>query len=275
MRKKKVITKVMAMLLSFAVVFSMMPGVVFADAQDTTAQGSVVVSEETTVVSSAAELAALGGKEVNGNVELSADIDMSVTDMEPIKSLKGTFEGNGYTISNLSLSREAQGTGWNAPDVGLGLIAQLDGTVQNVKVDNVTISSNSKSKVYAGSIVGLVTEATAKIKNCAASGLITMPADATTIGAGGIVGGVLLGGSLDMYGVWSSVELTGGNYVGGLIGTCQFAKSISLENCATIGDVTSKNRRRNNRMVNKYSCICKTSVLWRKNFRQHKIWFCI
>lgn len=31
MRKKKVITKVMAMLLSFAVVFSMMPGVVFAD----------------------------------------------------------------------------------------------------------------------------------------------------------------------------------------------------------------------------------------------------
>ena len=30
MRKKKVITKVMAMLLSFAVVFSMIPGVVFA-----------------------------------------------------------------------------------------------------------------------------------------------------------------------------------------------------------------------------------------------------
>lgn len=240
MRKKKVITKVMAMLLSFAVVFSMIPGVVFADAQDTTAQGSVVVSEETTVVSSAVELAALGGKEVNGNVELSADIDMSVTDMEPIKSLKGTFEGNGYTISNLSLSGEAQGTGWNAPDVGLGLIAQLDGTVQNVKVDNVTISSNSKSKVYAGSIVGLVTEATAKIKNCAASGKITMLADATDIGAGGIVGGVLLGGSLDMYGVWSSVELTGGSFVGGLIGRCQNAKNISLENCATIGDVKVK-----------------------------------
>lgn len=239
MRNKKVITKVTAMLLSFAVVFSMLPGVVFADAQDTTAQGSVVVSEETTVVSSDAELAALGGKEVNGNVELSADIDMSGTAMEPIKSLKGTFEGNGYTISNLSLSGD-KGTGWDAPDVGLGLIAQLDGTVQNVKVDNVTISSNSKSKVYAGSIVGLVTGATAKIKNCAASGSITMPADATTIGAGGIVGGVLFDGSLDMYGVWSSVELTGGNYVGGLIGICQFAKNISLENCATIGDVTVK-----------------------------------
>ncbi len=32
MRKKRVITKVTAMLLLFAVVFSMIPGVVFADA---------------------------------------------------------------------------------------------------------------------------------------------------------------------------------------------------------------------------------------------------
>ena len=36
MRKKKVITKVMAMLLSFAVVFSMIPGVVFADEDNIT-----------------------------------------------------------------------------------------------------------------------------------------------------------------------------------------------------------------------------------------------
>ena len=138
MRKKKVITKVTAMLLSFAVVFSMISGVVFADE----VASSPVTG--TTIVSSAAELAALGGKEVEGIVELAADIDMSGTDMEPIKSLKGTFEGNGYTVSNLSLSGEA-GLSWKDPNVGLGLIALLDGTVQNLKVDNVKITSNSKS----------------------------------------------------------------------------------------------------------------------------------
>ena len=40
MRKKKVITKVMAMLLSFAVVFSMIPGVVFADTVNLSGTGT-------------------------------------------------------------------------------------------------------------------------------------------------------------------------------------------------------------------------------------------
>lgn len=233
MRKKKVITKVMAMLLSFAVVFSMMPGVVFADTQDTTAQGSVVVSEETTVVSSAAELAALGGKEVNGNVELSADIDMSVTDMEPIKSLKGTFEGNGYTISNLSLSGEAQGTGWNAPDVGLGLIAQLDGTVQNLKVENIQVTSNSNSKINAGVIAGIV-DGTANITNCAVSGNIVLPEDSKANNAGGAIGAVMYNKTANVYGFWSNVSINSGGFVGGIVGNAT-GSNITIENSASIG----------------------------------------
>ena len=46
MRKKRVITKVMAMLLSFAVVFSMMPGVVFADEDNITVTFSYAKSNE-------------------------------------------------------------------------------------------------------------------------------------------------------------------------------------------------------------------------------------
>ena len=230
MRKKKVITKVMAMLLSFAVVFSMMPGVVFADE---VASSSVA---ETTIVSSAAELAALGGKEVEGIVELAADIDMSGTAMEPIKRLKGTFEGNGYTVSNLSLSGEA-GSSWKDPNVGLGLIALLDGTVQNLKVDNVKITSSSKSKIYAGAIVGLVEGTTANVVNCTASGVVTLPEASTQDGAGGIVGGVLLNGTLNLSGVWSNVDITNGKYTGGLLGIAQYAKEINLENCAAVGDL--------------------------------------
>ena len=230
MRKKKVITKVMAMLLSFAVVFSMMPGVVFADE---VASSPVA---ETTIVSSAAELAALGGKEVEGIVELAADIDMSGTAMEPIKRLKGTFEGNGYTVSNLSLSGEA-GSSWKDPNVGLGLIALLDGTAQNLKVDNVKITSSSKSKIYAGAIVGLVEGTTANVVNCTASGVVTLPEASTQDGAGGIVGGVLLNGTLNLSGVWSNVDITNGKYTGGLLGIAQYAKEINLENCAAVGDL--------------------------------------
>ena len=94
MRKKRVITKVMAMLLTFAVVFSMMPGAVFAD----TGASSKVTG--TIIVHNAAELAALGGQDIEGTVELAGDIDMGNVPREPIKSLTGTFEGNGYTISN-------------------------------------------------------------------------------------------------------------------------------------------------------------------------------
>ena len=80
---------------------------------------------------------------------------MTGVEMQPIKSLNGTFEGNGYTISNLTLSGEAE-TGYSAPNVGLALIARLSGTVQNLQMDNVQITSNSKSKIYAGAIVGMI-----------------------------------------------------------------------------------------------------------------------
>ena len=76
----------------------------------------------------------MGGVDFTGTIELAAHIDMRDKAMEPIKSLNGTFEGNGYTISNLTLSGEATSTTWDAPNVGLGLIAKLKGTVQNFKM---------------------------------------------------------------------------------------------------------------------------------------------
>ena len=157
--------------------------------------------------------------------------------MEPIKSLNGTFEGNGYTISNLTLSGEATSTTWDAPNVGLGLIAKLNGTVQNLKMENVQISSNSTSKIYAGAIVGMITEASADIRNCAATGSITLPDASTTDGAGGIVGGVLLSGSLEMNGVYSKVNITNGKYTGGLVGIVQYANQITFKDCAAMGDL--------------------------------------
>ena len=237
MKQQKWKSKSFALLLAVMMMFTMMPQMVFADEQAVAPQEvSSVSGGERIIVSSAAELAALGGKELRGTVELAADIDMSGTTMQPIKSLKGTFEGNGHTISNLTLSGEA-GTRWDAPNVGLGLIAQLNGTVQNLKMDNVQITSNSKSKIYAGAIVGMIEAANASIANCAATGTITLPETSTQDGAGGIVGGVLVNGSVVITDVYSEVSITNGKYTGGLIGIVQYAQKVTIQNCAVVGDL--------------------------------------
>ena len=55
-------------------------------------------ADDTVRIGSAAELAALGGKELTGKIELTQDIDMTGVAMEPITSFTGEFNGNGYTI---------------------------------------------------------------------------------------------------------------------------------------------------------------------------------
>ena len=237
MKQQKWKSKSFALLLAIMMVFTMMPQMAFAD--DTVAapqEAGSASSARHVIVSTADELAQWGGVDFTGTIELAKDIDMSGVVMHPIKSLNGTFEGNGYTISNLTLSGEA-GTGWQDPNVGLGLIAQLNGSVQNLKMDNVQISSNSKSKIYAGAIVGMITDASADIRNCAATGSITLPDASTTDGAGGIVGGVLLSGSLEMNGVYSKVNITNGKYTGGLVGIVQYANQITFKDCAAMGDL--------------------------------------
>lgn len=238
MKQQKWKSKSFALLLAIMMVFTMMPQMAFAD--DTVAvpqEAGSASSAQHVIVSTADELAQWGGVDFTGTIELAAHIDMRDKAMEPIKSLNGTFEGNGYTISNLTLSGEATSTTWDAPNVGLGLIAKLNGTVQNLKMENVQISSNSTSKIYAGAIVGMITEASADIRNCAATGSITLPDASTTDGAGGIVGVVLLSGSLEMNGVYSKVNITNGKYTGGLVGIVQYANQITFKDCAAMGDL--------------------------------------
>lgn len=238
MKQQKWKSKSFALLLAIMMIFTMMPQMAFADGTAAAPQeAGSASSTQHEIVSTPKDLAQWGGVDFTGTIELANDINMSDTAMEPIKSLNGTFEGNGYTISNLTLSGEATSTTWDAPNVGLGLIAQLNGTVQNLKLENVQISSNSTSKIYAGAIVGMIEAANASITNCAATGSITLPETATQDGAGGIVGGVLLNGSVAIADVYSEVSITNGNYTGGLIGIAQNAQHVTIQNCAVAGDL--------------------------------------
>ena len=92
--------RALSLLMALVMVVSLLPAT--ARAADSTLSGDISVG-------TAADLAALGGKDIVGNITLTADIDMSGIAMTPIKSLTGTFNGQGHVISDLTLTGQAGG----------------------------------------------------------------------------------------------------------------------------------------------------------------------
>ena len=105
---------------------------------------------------------------VGKTIQLMNDIDLSgsywkpvgnVTDY-PTVTFKGTFDGQNYTISNLTASDDAAGY------AAAGLFGSILGTVKNVKLKDVNIRSTH----YAGAVVGYSSTNGAIIDNCHVDG---------------------------------------------------------------------------------------------------------
>ena len=127
--------RALSLLMAFVMVIGLLPATVRAADSGDTVTGDISVS-------SAAELAALGGKDIDGNITLTANIDMSNTEMTPIKSLTGTFNGQGHVISDLTLTGQAGGSSRDKKYTAL--ISTLNsGTVKNLKLDKITVSANT------------------------------------------------------------------------------------------------------------------------------------
>ncbi len=121
------------------------------------------VPEDEYVIKTAEQLAAFAKLVDEGNtfegktVKLGRDIDLTykdengeATSFNPIGSyrneqaFKGTFDGQGYTISNMSQNTWALDTGYYYGDLGLGLFAFVeDATIKNLNMDNANISGES------------------------------------------------------------------------------------------------------------------------------------
>ena len=196
------------------------------------------------MVGSAAELKALGGQTIEGNIVLTDGIDMDGLDMTPIAKLTGTFDGAGYTIENLTLTG---GQGSYGAFVNTGLIGELEGAVINLKVTNLSLTG-VKSFSYAGGLVGLVTAASeSKIDNCIVSGNGDASGASNQMYLGGLVGYV--SGSvadpttLTIRNCVSDMALTAGRgcYVGGLLGTAQYYVELTVENDAIVGSMRGSN----------------------------------
>ncbi len=255
--KNTSLSKILSVLLSLCVLLCMVPiaGV------SVSALDAVLDDDGTTIlISTAEQLAAIGVDEnypLNGSYKLTNDIDLSNwgnwtpiapyagnnvnTDADGLPYFTGTFDGNGHTISGMTVSVSA-----NHAYAGLfGIIKNA--TVKNLVMRDVNVDSNggvisragavvasaSKSTIENVAICGAVVNAknsnyansfstgvilgwsatSAKVLNCYAEGDVT----ATYIGATGYsnqcyVGGILGGGWL----AWKNATVTGCVFVGQL-----------------------------------------------------------
>ncbi len=164
------------------------------------------------------------------NITLTADIDLSGIDWTPIgkddnKAYTGTFDGNGKTITGLTVTGSYKYA---------GLFGDIDenGTVKNVVLEDVQITSDNSSG-YAGGVAG---DSWGTIENCSVSGSVS----GTTF-AGGVVGSQW-GGSIT--GCNSSATVKGVIFAGGIAGETNYGATLTA--CYATGDVTVENDGTNN-----------------------------
>ena len=159
------------------------------------------------------------------DITLTSDIDLSGIDWTPIgidynHRYAGTFDGNGNTISGLTV----KGSNEYA-----GLFGCIDdgGTVKNVKLEGVKIESDNGTS----DVGGVAGYSYGNIENCSVSGSVSGS------GMNGIAGGVVglqVGGSLT--GCSSSATVNAGNTAGGVVGGTN--NGATLTACYATGSVT-------------------------------------
>lgn len=184
-----------------------------------------------------------GGNTLSGKtVKLAADLDMTGIDYVPAgntiasypsTAFAGVFDGQGHTISNLTV---ASHTGEYS---AAGLFGAITGTVKNVKLANVNISSDH----YAGGVVGYISANTgASVQNCSVEGgSIKSTAHLTDNGsyddgdkAGGIVGYITAVDYVDACSV-KNLTVTAYRDLGAIVGCATNSGTVKVTNC-TVGD---------------------------------------
>ena len=195
-----------------------------------------------------------GGTNFKGTtVLLNSDIDLSGKTFEPIGKgqtnyFSGTFDGQGYTISNLVIDSSLQ---------YVGIFGYSEGaTIKNVVMDSsCSITSSSSSSLSLGGIIGsyysdnslCVTENVVNM----ASVIFNGNASGLSLHFGGIVG-CLSSSTYEVivkncanYGSVSNKGTSKYSYIGGIVGYSHESASelISIQNCFNYGTITNNNTK--------------------------------
>lgn len=128
------------------------------------------------------------------NAKQVADIDLATltngdqNNWTPINNFAGVYNGNGYSISNLKVSRPESG------NVGLILTATSTSILTGIKLINATISTGSDSSTQGGNSGALVATAQGIVSHCTSTGSVTGYA----LNAGGLIGQVTSTGNISL-----------------------------------------------------------------------------
>jgi hypothetical protein len=146
---------------------------------------------------------------------LANDIDLVNAPEFHIPSFRGTFDGNGYTISNLNFTQS-----WLYGGGFFGLVS--NSTITNLTISNVNLSGHQ----FTGGLCGYLTNST--ISNCSSTGSVTASSQ-----AGGLIG---VGVDSSVYNSYSRVDMVGPglNLVGGFAGNLS---ESYIEKCYSTGSL--------------------------------------
>ncbi|MBQ9692859.1 MAG: hypothetical protein IJV70_06855 [Clostridia bacterium] len=218
-----------------------------------------------------------------GTYVLKNDIDLADVEWTPVGTYTapfvGVFDGNGYTLKNLSVTYDKQDTG---DTIGFfysycGLFGVTNGaTIKNVKFENAKIESSTTFEyrvVYAGVIAGALIDSevtdcqisgsvTAKslrfvsaagsvagytkktaVTNCVSSADVTVQESSNRAEAGGLIGNTAVGTVItgcSSEGAVTAYSDVGIAYSGGLIGYASATKiNKSFSSSAVTAEITS------------------------------------
>ena len=147
-------------------------------------------------------------------VVLTADLDLTAVPFSPIPSFRGTFEGNGHTITGFHLTEKGSRQ-------GLFRVVEAGGVVQNLTVEGVLMPGGSKSSL--GLLAG---ENAGTIRACVGKGAVTGQSD-----VGGLVG--LNSGTVER--CEADITVTGVENTGGVCGR----NTGVLTGCTSRGQVNT------------------------------------
>jgi len=189
--------------------------------------------DEPVEISNAEELQQIR-EDPNGNYVLVDDINLShIDNFEPIENFTGTFDGNGHTISNLTIDRpETDGVGLflSIRDNTrlFGLIGD-EGTVKNVRLEGVNVTGSRLVGSLAGANMGTVTgvSTTGEVRGDEVvgglvgqnEGTVSESCASNRVSGDSVLGGIVGWNYGEVIESYSMSDVSGGGAVGGLVGT--------------------------------------------------------
>lgn len=187
-------------------------------------------SEAPYVIKTGADLAAMG-EDLDGYYILGSDVNLGWTDWEPVGNewdgpFTGVLDGQGHTITGLAVNRT---------DLKYaGLFGYLEGTVQNLTLEQVTVTGAR----FAGGVAGTVGVGGRVLDCTVASGQVSVSGSVLWVSAGGIAG--ICDGEINRCSNGAAVESSASDaeaYAGGMAG--RLTEPLEAEDCHNWGTICS------------------------------------